>query len=706
MTPDRITLQNMEKKPNENFRQYAQMWREVAMQVQPPLLEKETTMLFINTLKAPFITHMIGSTTKSFANIVMAGEMIENAIRGGKIEGEAAKRWAPRRKDNEVNNTSSFNSKAVTVGQSKVAAVGQQGFQRQESGTRHEMMQFTPIPVTYHELYQSLYDVHAIAPFHLKPLQPLYPKWYDANARCEYHAGISMHSIENCTGFKKVVERLIKIGVVKFDNTPNTKNAFPNHDNQGVNAIGEASERRMKENVAEVRMPMKVIWEEMMKRGMITSKGERERTRNYCEFHGEEGHETQNCEEFRALVQGCIDKKELQILKGNNKVGAQTVPKVIIHKPVSFPYKDNKRVPWSYNCQVIMPEKEDIASASKKAQGEGYHTRSGKRYDALGVREKPTNSVSMERKKEAKLPIKEPIKEEEAKEFLKFLKHSEYSMVEQLRRQPARISVLALLLSSEAHREALMKVLNETYVTHDISVNKLDRLVNNISADNFIYFNDDEIPRGGRGSTKALHITTRCKGYTLPSVLIDNGSALNVLPWSTLNRLPIDDSHMKTCQNVVRAFNGTERKVMGRIDIPLKIGPNIYEVDFLVMDIKPSYNCLLGRPWIHSAGAVPSREEVSGAEHSKSYEDDSTNDGRKGSLTKKEDFEDVQDCDVSLDLLRMVKQEEKQIMPHEKEAIENVSLEEGKEVKIGMHIVEDTRQGLIELLREFKDILA
>ena len=24
------------------------------------------------------------------------------------------------------------------------------------------------------------------------------------------------------------------------------------------------------------------------------------------------------------------------------------------------------------------------------------------------------------------------------------------------------------------------------------------------------------------------------------------------------------------------------------------------------MDISPSYNCLLGRPWIHIAGAVPS----------------------------------------------------------------------------------------------------
>ncbi|XP_016667297.1 uncharacterized protein [Gossypium hirsutum] len=427
----------------------------------------------------------------------MAGEMIENAIRCGKIEGEAAKRSAPRRKDNKVNNTSSFNSKAFTVGQPKVAADGQQGSQRQESG---------------------------------------------------------------------------------------------------VNVIGKASERMMKENVAEVRMPMKVIWEEMMKREMITSGKEREKMGNYCEFHGEEGHEAQNCEEFKALVQGFIDNKELQnfepakdhiSLPGNNEVGTPAVPKVIIHKPTPFPYKDSKKVPWNYDCSVTRPEEENIASASKDVQAEGSHARSGKRYDTGASEWSPQKQKVSRWRRRAKYP-------------------SMSHVVEQLRKQPACILVLALLLSSEAHREALMKVLNETYVTHDISVNKLDRLVNNISADNFIYFNDDKIPPGGRGSTKALHITTRCKGYTLPSVLVDNGSALNVLPLSTLNRLPIDDSHMKTCQNMVRAFNGTERKVMGRIDIPLEIGPNMYEIYFLVMDIKPSYNCLLDRPWIHSTGAVPS----------------------------------------------------------------------------------------------------
>ncbi|XP_017604862.2 uncharacterized protein LOC108451713 [Gossypium arboreum] len=418
-------------------------------------------------------------------------------------------------------------------------------------------MQFTAIPVTYRELYQSLYDAHAITPFHLKPLQPPYPKWYDANARCEYHAGISGHSIENCIGFKKSVERLIKMGVVKFDSTPNTENPLPNHDNQGVNAIGKASERRIKENVAEVRMPMKVIWEEMMKRGMITSGKEREKMGNYCEFHGEEGHGTQNYEEFRVLVQGFVDNKELQIfegssykreisvlegeqkgtsrpriiisLPGNNKVGTPAVPKVIIHKPTPFPYKDNKKVPWNYDCSVTVLEEENIASTSKDVQVEGSHTRSGKRYDMGGVRVEPTKTkvVEVEKEEETEVPINEPVKEEETKEFLKFLKHSEYSVVEQLRKQPTRISVLALLLSSEVHREALMKVLNETYVTHDISINKLNRLVNNISADNFIYFNDDEIPQGAEGQLRPCILLLDAREF-VNATFISEGSELPV----------------------------------------------------------------------------------------------------------------------------------------------------------------------------------
>ena len=76
--------------------------------------------------------------------------------------------------------------------------------------------------------------------------------------------------------------------------------------------------------------------------------------------------------------------------------------------------------------------------------------------------------------------------EVEAHEFLKFIKHNEYNMVEQLNKTPARISLLSLLISSEPYRDALMKVLNQVYVAHNISVDKLDHLVGNIVMDNFI----------------------------------------------------------------------------------------------------------------------------------------------------------------------------------------------------------------------------
>ena len=73
--------------------------------------------------------------------------------------------------------------------------------------------------------------------------------------------------------------------------------------------------------------------------------------------------------------------------------------------------------------------------------------------------------------------------------------------------------------------------------------------------DNYISFSDDEIPPDGHGSTKALHITTKVKDCTLPKVLIDNRSSLNVMPLSTLMRLSMDRSYMKHSKTVVRAFD-------------------------------------------------------------------------------------------------------------------------------------------------------
>ena len=142
--------------------------------------------------------------------------------------------------------------------------------------------------------------------------------------------------------------------------------------------------------------------------------------------------------------------------------------------------------------------------------------------------------------------INELVTKMEANEFLKFIKHSEYSIVEQLHKLPAKISLLALILNSEPHREAMLKVLKQAYMPYNAPIDKIDHLVENVMMDNYISFSDDEIPPNGHGSTKALHITTKVKDCTLPKVLIDNGSSLNVMPLSTLMRLLVDRSLHET----------------------------------------------------------------------------------------------------------------------------------------------------------------
>ena len=95
---DRMSLQNMEKKTNETFREYAHKWRDLAAQVQPPLTDKELNKMFLNTLKAPYYDRMIRNSNKDFSDIVSTGEMIEVGVKQGKIEAAEAKKQFPKRK--------------------------------------------------------------------------------------------------------------------------------------------------------------------------------------------------------------------------------------------------------------------------------------------------------------------------------------------------------------------------------------------------------------------------------------------------------------------------------------------------------------------------------------------------------------------------------------------------------------------------------
>ena len=60
--PDQLSLQNMEKKTTETFREYSHKWRDLATQVQPPMTDKKLNKMFFNTLKASYYDRMIGNS--------------------------------------------------------------------------------------------------------------------------------------------------------------------------------------------------------------------------------------------------------------------------------------------------------------------------------------------------------------------------------------------------------------------------------------------------------------------------------------------------------------------------------------------------------------------------------------------------------------------------------------------------------------------
>ncbi|KAL6342810.1 hypothetical protein AAG906_016645 [Vitis piasezkii] len=95
-----------------------------------------------------------------------------------------------------------------------------------------------------------------------------------------------------------------------------------------------------------------------------------------------------------------------------------------------------------------------------------------------------------------------------------------------------------------------------------------------------IVFSDDDLPPDGLDHVRPLYITVGCSGRRVPSVLLDNGSPLNVCPLATTIAL-----------GFARGICGTKREVMGTLMIDLQIGPATFSTF---------------RPWIHIAGAIPS----------------------------------------------------------------------------------------------------
>ncbi|XP_055826447.1 uncharacterized protein LOC129894858 [Solanum dulcamara] len=557
--PDRFYLMKLEKKSTESFREYAMRWRADAAKVQPPMIEsiktgRITNLAALQATSKAIQSDSIGGAFKKKKDGVSAVMTIQerrpnqmltyqNPLPQPSYHSQYTQvpqpYYQPSVAPYPVYTTQPiyYPSRAPTYpnpSQYRPTYPPQSHYQTQNRPSnpprprpnfeRRPPKTYTPLAEPLSQLYERLRTAGILQPIQARIPNPL-PGWYDNTKHCTYHSGAAGHDTENGLTLKDKIEALIKEGVIQLRGAaPNVNNnPLPNHEN--VNMITIDEECNLEGTILPIKEEKNVMASAFIA-PIITIQA-------------------------RAPF-------EVEVLVPKPRIT------VLVAQSTHF---DTKAVPWSYSTDTKDKGKGKVVVEAAAAG----KTRSGRCYTPEGVaRIVPNKEVNQKR----------VVIEAEIEDFWRKMPTKEYSVVEQLKKTPAQISLMSLLMSSETHKSALVKVLSEAYVPANIISENLSAMVGQVLEANKVCFHEEELPSEGLGHNKALNITVRCRDKFVSRVLIDNGSAVNICPFNTLRALGINIEKIRESHVRVRGFDGTQRGVIGEIDLPLQIGPEEFVVEF------------------------------------------------------------------------------------------------------------------------------
>ncbi|KAI8547492.1 hypothetical protein RHMOL_Rhmol07G0200000 [Rhododendron molle] len=104
----------------------------------------------------------------------------------------------------------------------------------------------------------------------------------------------------------------------------------------------------------------------------------------------------------------------------------------------------------------------------------------------------------------------------------------------QLERIPVVVSIWGLISSSKENREKLSSALARLKAPTDITSEAMITIILPLLSAHSVTFTERDLPVEGTAHNRPLHITIKCRGHWVLTVLIDNGSAINVCPMRVL----------------------------------------------------------------------------------------------------------------------------------------------------------------------------
>ena len=102
----------------------------------------------------------------------------------------------------------------------------------------------------------------------------------------------------------------------------------------------------------------------------------------------------------------------------------------------------------------------------------------------------------------------------------------------------------------------------------------------------------------------ALVVTLRIGGYDVKRVLVDQGSAVEVMYPDLYKGLKLRPEDLTAYDSPLVSFEGKTVTPRGQVRLPIQTGSNVVEVDFIVVDAYSPHTTIVARPWLHALGAV------------------------------------------------------------------------------------------------------
>ena len=104
----------------------------------------------------------------------------------------------------------------------------------------------------------------------------------------------------------------------------------------------------------------------------------------------------------------------------------------------------------------------------------------------------------------------------------------------------------------------------------------------------------------------ALVITLRIGGYDVKRVMVDQGSAAEIMYPDLYKWLNLKAEDLTPFSSPLVSFEGKIIIPKGQVRLPLQTSLEVVEVDFIVVDAYSPYIAIIARPWLHTLGAVSS----------------------------------------------------------------------------------------------------